>query len=92
MEKLKLPINSEDDYNRLLNTLSIRIKNNQPISDNGMYDGMIISFMIDKDRFVYPMLKGEYLDRVLDGTIQQLEHVIAWLFENDDKLCKIFKQ
>lgn len=92
MEKLIKVINSIEDYDRLLDILSSRVEHNQPISKNNMYDGMIISFMIDKRRYVSDLLLSEYLGSVLDGTMQQLEHIVQWITINENKLIELLKQ
>lgn len=91
MKRLIKKINTTEDYNNLLDILSKRVRDNQPISENGMYDGLIIGIMIDKKKFVESLLFEEHLDRVLDGTIQQLEHVVNWLDENEHGLLGLLK-
>lgn len=91
MKKIKKLIKSGEDFNKLLDILILRVKDNMPISDNPMLDGLIISFMVSKEGFTRDLFLGEYMGRVLDGTLQQLEQISIWVMNNEDALCEIFK-
>lgn len=45
MYKIRKKIKSKNDFDNLLKILIDRVKNNKPISDNNMLDGMIIGFI-----------------------------------------------
>lgn len=45
MKKIRKKIKSKEDFDRMVNLLLERVKSNQPISDNGMIDGLIIGFL-----------------------------------------------
>jgi hypothetical protein len=89
MKKLKRLIKTKEDVNRLMTILSDRVKNNQPISDNAMYDGLAISFLILRENIFFDIFREEYSGRLLDGTIQQVEVGIHWLIDNEDSLVKL---
>jgi len=67
-----------------------RIIENQPISNNPMLDGFIISF-ITYNKFVYDLFQYDFDEpqNVVDGTMQQLEQTVIWLINNEEILCKI---
>jgi hypothetical protein len=91
LEKIKKKIKSKEDLEKLLDILIIQIKENKPISDNPMLDGFIISFMVSKESFVIDLFLDNYIGRVLDGTLQQLEQIVIWVNNNEDTLCNLLK-
>lgn len=91
MKKIRKLIKTNDDFQRLLDILINRVKNNMPISNNAMMDDLTISFMITKDRFTRDLFLNNNLGKVLDGTMQQLELIVIWVTNNEDVLCDIYK-
>lgn len=91
MKKIRKLIKTNDDFQKLLDILINRVKNNIPISNNAMMDGLTISFMITKDRFTRDLFLNNNLGKVLDGTMQQLELIVIWVTNNEDILCDIYK-
>ena len=91
MKKIRKLIKTNDDFQKLLDILINRVKNNIPISNNDMMDGLTISFMITKDRFTRDLFLNNHLGNVLDGTMQQLELIVIWVTNNEDALCNIYK-
>jgi hypothetical protein len=68
-----------------------RAKENKPISENAMFDGFAIAFLIKNDKFVLLfILNSKNEIKILDGTIQQLQIVFDWLSENKNTICDIF--
>ena len=90
MEKIRKKVNTKKRFDKMLNILSERIKTNQPISDNGMLDGMIIGFMFSTESFTRDLFLNKEMGRVLDGTLQKLEQIVIWCTNNEDELCRIF--
>ena len=90
MKKLLKKIKTEPDYDMFCKILSDRIKENNPISENPMIDGMVISFILTTS-FSKDLFLQRNMGKVLDGTIQKLEQIIIWCSNNEDKLCNIFK-
>jgi len=89
MKSLRKKIKSKADFNNLLSTLSERIKLNQPISDNGMLDGMIIGLMLTTYDFTLDLILDKEMGAVLDGTLQKLEQICTWIVNNENELCKL---
>ena len=92
LSKLKRHIKTFEDLNVLKTVLMNRLLINSPISNNGMLDGLIIGFIVNKDKYVFSLLRNQNLGRVLDGTIQQLEQIVIWMINNQDSLCQIMKE
>ena len=88
MEKIIKKIKSKEDFDRMVNILLERVKSNQPISDNGMIDGLIIGFLYSTS-FAMDLFTDKEMGRVLDGTLQKLEQITIWLTNNEDELCRI---
>lgn len=89
MEKIRKKVNTKKRFDKMLNILSERIKTNQPISDNGMLDGMIIGFMFSTESFTRDLFLNKEMGRVLDGTLQKLEQIVIWCSNNEDELCRL---
>ena len=90
MEKIKKLIKNGDDFQKLLDLLINRVKNNEGISNNPMLDGFIISFMISKDKITRDFFLDEYTGMLLDSTLQQLEQIAIWVSINENALCDIY--
>lgn len=92
MEKIKKLIKTKEDFNRLLKVLIDRVKNNEPISENPMLDGYVIALIVSKEKFTIDLFLENNIGRVLDGTLQQLEHIAIWTSKNDAVICDIYKK
>ncbi len=88
MNNIKKLIRNKAQFDYFLEILLNRIKNNQPISDNPMLDGMIISF-IAYNGFALDLILNKEMGHVLDGSLQQLEQIVIWMCNNESKLCEI---
>jgi hypothetical protein len=89
MEKLLKKIKSKKDFDKFIKVLSQRMKDNNPISDNPMIDGMVIGFILTT-KFSKDLFLQKEMDSVLDGTIQKLEQIVIWCNRNEDVLCDLF--
>ena len=90
LPKLKQHIKSVEDLDNFINMLIKRIGENKPISDNPMLDGLCIGFIDKTKPFLKTILLTNHeLGRVLDGTLQQIEHSLIWMMNNEDKLINI---
>jgi|GEM_PF-6107130 len=89
MEKIRKKINTKKRFDKMLNVLVTRILENKPISNNAMLDGMIIGLMLSTESFTRDLFLDREMGRVLDGTIQKLEQIAVWAYNNEDELCKI---
>lgn len=95
IDKLLDIINDREDFDRMLSILSDRVKDNNPISDNPMLDGMAISFIIGKEHFFRKLVffnEEKEKVKVLPGSLQQVEHGLIWLTENIETICDILKK
>lgn len=88
MKKIRTKIKTIDDFNKMSEILSERLRNNEPISNNGMLDGMIIGFILTT-KFAEDLFLGKNMGRVLDGTIQKLEQISIWVLNNEDVLYQL---
>ena len=88
MEKLLKKFKSKEDFEKFTKILSERMKENNPISDKPMIDGMVIGFILTTSFAIYLFLQKD-MGRVLDGTIQKLEQIVIWCTNNEDELCRI---
>ncbi len=88
MEKLLKKIKTKDDFDRFSKILSERMKENKPISDKPMIDGMVIGFILTTNFAIDLFLQND-MGRVLDGTIQKLEQMVIWCTNNEDELCSL---
>lgn len=89
MKKIRRKIKSAEAYDKMLGILCDRVKDNKPISKNGMLDGLIIGFLVSSKRFALDLFLDREMGSVLDGTIQRLEHIITWVSDNEEELCRI---
>jgi hypothetical protein len=88
--KLSKHITSFEKYLGLIDKLVLKVKNNQPISDNPMLDGMMIGWWIKNEIILSTLILTEdNVGRILDGTMQQLEQVTLWILNNEDKLINL---
>ena len=88
---LKKKIKSKEDYKVFESALLAVIKNNSAISDNPILDGFIIGLIYSNSKYVVNMLlTQDQLPPLSDHTIQQLEHCLLWLHNNEKKLITIF--
>ena len=88
MIKIKKKIKTKEDFDRMVNLLLERVKSNQPISDNGMLDGLIAGFLCTTS-FASDLFLDKEMGRVLDGTSQKLEQIFIWVSNNENELCRI---
>lgn len=88
MEKIIKKIKTEKDFNKFCQILSDRIKNNKPISDKPMVDGMVIGFILTSSYAIDLFLQND-MGQVLDGTIQKLEQMVIWCTNNEEELCSL---
>ena len=79
-----------ESMSKFINFLTIEIKNNIAFSENPMYDGFIIAYILKNAKFVLLLITDKYLGHVLDGTIQQLEFIMKWMVQNDSVICERF--
>jgi hypothetical protein len=91
MKKLRTIIKTKSDLDNMLKILSDRVKANIPISENGMLDGFIISFMFSISDFFLDLILDKQIGWLLDGTIQKLEQIVIWIENNEDELFNILK-
>lgn len=92
MEQIRKTIKNRDDFNRFLEILMDRIKSNEPISDNGMLDGMIIGFIFSNTKVAQDLFLSKEMGNLLDGTIQKLEQIVIWVVNNETILCDILNK
>lgn len=88
MIKIRKKIKSKEDFDIMVNLLLERVISNQPISDNGMIDGLIVGFLCTTS-FASDLFLDKEMGRVLDGTSQKLEQIVIWVSNNEDVLCRI---
>lgn len=88
MKKLLKKFKTKEDFDIFCKILTDRMKENKPISNNPMIDGMVISFIITTNFAVDLFLQKE-MGRVLDGTLQKLEQIVIWCTNNEEELCRI---
>ena len=91
MQKLKKHIKTKENFERFLDILVSKVRNNESISDNAMIDGFIISFIIVRSKFVQSLFLDKEIGRILDGTRQQLEQIVLWFSNNEKQLIKLMK-
>lgn len=89
MEIIKL-VNTSKRFDKFVNILVQRVKDNEAVSDNAVLDGFIISFLVLRAKIIKEMWLGQEAGRLLDGTIQQIEQVLLWISNNEEKLIKIY--
>ena len=88
MEKLLKKFKSKEDFEKFSKILSDRMKQNKPISENPMIDGMVIGLILTTS-FAVDLFLQKDMGRVLDGTIQKLEQIVIWCTNNEDELCSL---
>lgn len=86
MEKLGEKIRNEEDFKYFMRLLSDSVNKNTAISDNKMYDGMVIGLIACNEDRVKEMMLGQRIGDILDGTYQKLECIAVWLTENEETL------
>lgn len=89
--KLSKVLKSIDDTEILINKLILRVKENNPISDNSMLDGMIIGWIVKYKSCFNDLVFNNYLGRHLDSTIQKLEQITIWVLNNEKRLIYIYE-
>lgn len=89
MKKLLKKFKTKKDFEKFTEILSERMKDNNPISDKPMIDGMVIGFILTT-KFSQDLFLQKDMGNVLDGTIQKLEQIVIWCSNNEDELCRIF--
>lgn len=90
MEKLLEKIKTKEDFDMFTEILIERMKNKQPISDNPMFDGMVIGFILTTN-FAVDLFLRKDMGHVLDGTIQKLKTIYSWCYDNEAELLNIMK-
>jgi hypothetical protein len=88
MKKLLKKFKTKKDFEKFTEILSERMKDNNPISDKPMIDGMVIGFILTT-KFSQDLFLQKDMGNVLDGTIQKLEQIVIWCSNNEDELCRI---
>lgn len=88
MEKLLKKFKSKEDFEKFTKILSERMKDNNPISDKPMIDGMVIAFILTT-KFALDLFLQKDMGHVLDGTMQKLEQIVIWCTNNEDELCRL---
>ena len=94
-KKEALPIlykkyNKKEKFKLFIDKLIERVKNNNPISDNGMLDGFMIGLIHSNSGYVWGLLFTEMdLPPMSDNQIQQCEQCIIWIINNEDRLNKL---
>lgn len=88
MEKLLKKFKSKEDFKKFTKILSERMKDNNPISDNPMIDGMVIGFILTIN-FALDLFLQKDMGSVLAGTMQKLEQIVIWCTNNEDELCRL---
>jgi hypothetical protein len=88
MEKLLKKIKSKKDFDKFIKILSQRMKDNNPISDKPMIDGMVIGFILTTN-FAKDLFLQKEMGSVMDGTIQKLEQIVIWCSNNEAELCRL---
>lgn len=83
MEKIREKIKTRKDFECFLQILVDRIRDNKPISDNPMLDGLVIGFMLSTETFTRDLILEKEMGHVLDGTLQKLEHIVTWILNNE---------
>ena len=90
MKKIQNKIQTLEDFDKLMKILSDRVKENKPISDNPMLDGMIIGFMFSTYKFSRDLILDTFNNQhILDGTLQKLENIAIWLSNNEEEIIKL---
>lgn len=89
MKTLITKFKTIDDFERFKVALADRMKKELPISNKPMVDGMVIGFILTTP-LAKELLFQEDMGRVLDGTLQKLEHIVIWCTNNEQELCRIF--
>jgi hypothetical protein len=90
--QLSKVITDTNKVGTFIDKLIVRVKENNPISDNPMIDGMIIGWMLKYKTCLEDMIVTQYhLGRLLDSTIQKLEQITIWITNNEDKLIEIYE-
>jgi hypothetical protein len=92
MKKLQKLIKTKKDCEDFIDLLINQAKENKPISNNPMIDGMIICFFLCNRLFIIDFFTVGLKGRLLDSTKQQLEQSFIWLINNENKLCELIKQ
>jgi hypothetical protein len=88
MEKLLKKFKTKEDFEKFSKILSERMKDDKPISDKPMIDGMVIGFILTTNFAIDLFLQND-MGRVLDGTIQKLEQIVIWSTNNEEELCSL---
>ena len=90
MKEIQNKIQTLEDFDKLMKILSDRVKENKPISDNPMLDGMIIGFMFSTYKFSRDLILDTFNHQhILDGTLQKLENIAIWLSNNEEEIIKL---
>lgn len=90
MEKLLTNFKTKKDFTAFCKLLSDRIIYNQPISENPMIDGTIISYILTTNFAMNLFLQTE-MGNIRYGTSQKLEQIVIWCTNNEEKLCQIIE-
>jgi len=75
------------DFLEFINKLTQRVKDNNPISENGLLDGYIIGLIHSNSGYIWALIfTDKDLPPMSDNTIQQLENCVRWIANNEKKL------
>jgi hypothetical protein len=81
---------TKEKFSGFVDKLIQRVKDNNPISDNGLLDGFIIGLIHSNSGYLWIMLFTEsQLPPMSDNSIQQLEQCIKWIANNEEALNKL---
>ncbi len=89
LDKIRKKIKTKKDFDSFVNNLLIKVKSNEPISDNPMLDGLIVGFIVSTHSFTLDLLLDKEMGNVLDGTLQKLEQIAIWMNNNENALCNL---
>lgn len=82
--------NKKEKFKLFVDKLIERVKNNEPISDNGMLDGFMVGLIHSNSGYIWGLLFTEMeLPPMSDNQIQQCEQCVIWIINNEDTLNKL---
>lgn len=91
MNKIRKLLKTHKDCKKFSDLLILQIKENKPISENSMIDGMVIGFIFSNDLVFEELILDKLEGRLLDSTIQKIENIVIWIVNNEDYLCELIK-
>lgn len=76
---------NKSDFSKFIGKLIYKVHNNENITENPMLDGLIIGYMIVKEKQIYGIL-SESSGMYSDDTIIFCQSIFRYMIENWDKL------